>query len=139
MGGESTPAIGFSIGLERLVQLLIATNNIPALDTRPHIYFISTGENTKTESLLLIEKLHTALPSLRILLHCGDSRLKIQFKKADKSGALLACVLAEQELQTRQITIKYLRENKPQERIAFTDLARYLQLYFNNTAQNSGG
>lgn len=107
-GGRATPAIGFALGLERLRGLLpeaVAGNAARA----PHAYFIHTGGEALAAAVRLSEELRDALPSLRLLLHCGDGSLKSQLKKADKSGADLALILAEDELQRQIVAIKPLR------------------------------
>jgi histidyl-tRNA synthetase len=74
--------------------------------------------------------LHTALPKLRLMSHCGGGSLKTQFKKADKSGAKLALILGEDELVTHQVTVKNLRQDLPQQKVAQTELADYLRSLF---------
>ena len=106
-GGRATPAIGFALGLERLRGLL--PESLAAAARAPHAYFIHTGGEALAAAMRLAEELRDALPSLRLLLHCGDGSLKSQLKKADKSGADLALILAEDELQRQVVGVKPLR------------------------------
>jgi histidyl-tRNA synthetase len=107
-GGRATPAIGFALGLERLRGLL--PESLAGSAARaPHAYFVHTGGETLAAAMRLTEELRDALPSLRLLLHCGGGSLKSQLKKADKSGAELALILAEDELRREVVAVKPLR------------------------------
>lgn len=125
IGGRATPAVGFAMGIERLVELLMqAQVSLP--NTAPHVYFIMAGSEAEQQGFLLAERLRDELPSLRLLNHCGGGSLKNQFKKADKSAAQLALVLGESECQQQQIQVKYLREDRPQLTVAQADLVNVL-------------
>ena len=123
-GASSTPAVGFAIGLERLVELA-NFEKMPDKHT-PHIYLLISGEQAIKPGVLLAEQIRNQLPAIRILTHCGGGSFKSQFKKADKSGAELAVILGEDELENNQLTIKYLRSNKPQTVIKWPELASFL-------------
>lgn len=127
LGGKPTPALGFAIGLERIV-LLAQKINSSATATPLHVYFITDSEATFKEALVLSNQLRDALPHLRLMLHCGGGSFKNQLKKADKSGALLAFILGEQEQQTKSVAVKSLRENSPQQVVAQSELIELLQL-----------
>jgi histidyl-tRNA synthetase len=131
MGGGHTPAIGFSFGVERLLELLKHLNQLPALDVDPHIYLLLMGEPAKLEGLALAENIRNELPALRVLMNCDSTSLKSQFKKADKSGAKIALILGEEELTSHTVVIKYLREERAQEKVFITQLISMLRLYFN--------
>jgi histidyl-tRNA synthetase len=124
-GGRPTPAIGFAVGLERLLELLQEERGGAAVQ-HPHAYFICVGEEAVTAALRLAEDLRDALPRLRLLTHCGGGSLKSQLKKADKSGAGLALILAEDELQRQVVAIKPLRGDTPQFEAPWTKLAQAL-------------
>jgi histidyl-tRNA synthetase len=123
-GASPTPAVGFAIGLERLLELA-SFENMPDSDT-PHVYLLISGEQAIKPGLLLAEQLRTQLPDIRILSHCGGGSFKSQFKKADKSGAQLALILGEDELKNNQLTIKYLRTDEPQTVVKMAELANFL-------------
>jgi histidyl-tRNA synthetase len=126
IGGQSTPAIGFALGLERLVALL-EQQATPVRDTSPHAYFILAGnEALVRQGLLFAEQLRDALPQLRILTHCGGGSFKNQFKRADKSGARFALILGEEEWVNQQITLKSLRQTEAQQILSITALIEYL-------------
>jgi histidyl-tRNA synthetase len=126
LGGQPTPAIGFALGMERLV-LLLAQSNLPLPNPAPHVYLMTMGDQAMQQGFRLAESLRDDLPQLRILVHCGGGSFKSQFKRADKSGAQIALVLGENELEQQQITLKYLRTEQPQISVALTKLADYLQ------------
>lgn len=126
IGGQSTPAIGFALGLERLVALL-EQQDTPVRDTAPHAYFILAGNEVLVrQGLLFAEQLRDALPQLRILTHCGGGSFKNQFKRADKSGARFALILGEEELANQQITLKFLRQTEAQQTFSLAGLIEYL-------------
>jgi len=131
LGGRATPAIGFALGMERLIALLESAG-VPAPDRAPHLYVVVVGELAQREGLLLSERLRDALPQLRVVTHCGGGSFKSQFKKADRSGARYALILGDQEVNQRQVGIKPLREDRDQETVSFDELgtrvARLLQL-----------
>lgn len=127
LGGQSTPAVGFAMGLERIILLLetLASSTPPV----PHLYLMTLGENAISKGLVLVEQLRSALPQLRIQHHLSGGSIKSQFKKADKSGAMLGLVLGEDELARGEIVVKYLREEKAQTSMSLTDLINYLKTY----------
>ncbi|MEO8401892.1 MAG: histidine--tRNA ligase [Gammaproteobacteria bacterium] len=126
LGGKATPALGFGIGMDRIVLLVQEIKkNQPTY--APHIYFISSNEVSFQCALKLADQLRDALPSLRVLLHCGGGNLKNQFKKADKSGAALALILGEQELQMDSVAIKFLRKESAQVDIKQKELVDFIK------------
>ncbi|MBN1684750.1 MAG: histidine--tRNA ligase [Gammaproteobacteria bacterium] len=131
MGGPDTPAVGFALGMERLIQLLDELHLLPKLETEPHVYFVLAGEEAEQKGLLLAEHWRDALPQLRLISNCGGGSLKTQFKRADKSGAQLAFILAPDELQKNYITVKFLRgekvEEQQQQKIAFDQVIEFLK------------
>ncbi len=126
LGGKLTPAIGFALGMERILALLetqqeqLQTDNID-------IYFILLGEDSELKGLELTEEIREQLPDVKMIAHCGGGSMKSQMKKADKSGAKMALILAEDELKNAQVTVKYLREKKEQTSIDFAQLADFLK------------
>ncbi len=127
LGGKgATPAIGFAMGIERLV-LLLSQNELQVADNMPHAYFIMVGDDAVRQGFRLAESLRDTLPQLRLLTHCGGGSFKSQFKRADKSGAKLAIVLGADEIAKQQVTLKYLRDNRQQILVAQSELADYLQ------------
>ncbi len=126
LGGKPTPAIGFAMGMERLLALMEESGQQPP-NTAPDIYLMLVGDLAVEQGLLLAEQLRSALPSLRLLSHCGGGSFKNQMKKADKSGATLALILAEDEIAQQQVSVKQLREKQPQLSISRDLLVQHLK------------
>ena len=118
LGGQATPAVGFAMGMERLV-LMLETLELNA-DIRPavDVYLAMVGEGTEQAGFQLAERLRDALPDLRLMSHCGGGNFKKQLKRADKSGAAIALILGETEVQSGEITIKYLRGQAEQQTVS---------------------
>ena len=121
LGGRATPAVGFAMGIERLIALL-ESQHVSLPDKAPHVYIVAVGEQAQRHGLLLSEQLRDSVPSLRIMTHCGGGSFKSQFKKADRSGAHFALVLGDEELEQGRAGLKALREQTDQETVEFTAL-----------------
>ncbi|CCN35826.1 histidyl tRNA synthetase [Vibrio nigripulchritudo SO65] len=107
LGGKATPAVGFAMGLERLVLML---EELELAETRRavDVYMVSAGEGTLMASMKLAEQLREALPGLRVMTHFGGGNFKKQFKRADKVGAAVALVLGENEVAESTVVLKDL-------------------------------
>lgn len=126
LGGKPTPAVGFAMGIERLVLLLQELNALPeGLDQNIDAYLMVVG-NVQADAVKVAEDLRSEMPYLRLQTHCGGGSFKNQMKKAVKSGADIALVLAEGETASGEITLKYLTEDKPQKTLPWSDLAAEL-------------
>lgn len=111
LGGKATPAVGFGMGIERLCLLLEACEKIPAdIIEQPHVYIIAAGARAEAAAVVMAESLREQMPSLRVLSNCGGGSFKSQFKKADKSGAAIALVIGDQEVESSVVNIKWLRD-----------------------------
>ncbi len=129
IGGKSTPAVGFAMGVERLVALLSERVDLVTKD-QVDIYMVLVGEQVQRSGLVLSEKIRQALPCLNVQMNCGGGSFKSQFKKADRSGARYAVVLGEQELNEQVVLIKALREECEQVKISWTELTGYIERLF---------
>jgi histidyl-tRNA synthetase len=128
LGGDPTPAIGFSFGMERTLLLMQQGEKKYKLPPDLHAYVIVDSDEAFINGLKLTHYLRSKVHGLRITLHCGGGTLKNQFKKADKSGALYAIILGEHELKTHSVSFKPLREDSPQQTLYQDELAEYLKL-----------
>ncbi len=126
LGGRATTAMGFAIGLERLVSL-IDEAQLSAHDSAPQAYFLALGEMAETRAIELTEQCRDALPDLRLLLNAGGGSMKSQMKKADRSGAQFALILADDELARNEITVKDLRGEIQQQALSQTGLVAFLK------------
>jgi len=127
LGGRATPALGFGMGIERLILLVEEVN--PGLfseESEADIYVIY-DEIAASEALRLAEQVRDEIPYLRVQYHCGGGSFKSQFKKADKSGANVALILGGNEMQSGEVTMKYLRDDREQETLSLEDLCERLR------------
>jgi histidyl-tRNA synthetase len=125
LGGKPVPAVGFAMGLERLVELL--TDGAVPSEPPVEVYVVVGTPALEVEAVALSEQLRDALPGLRLSLHCGGGSLKSQFKRADRSGAELALVLGEAEWARGAVAIKPLRATGEQSEVARDALAARLR------------
>lgn len=121
LGGKATPAVGFAMGLERLVLMMETLGNT---DVRRNVdvYMVTAGEGTLTAGMKLVEKLREQVPGLRVMTHFGGGNFKKQFKRADKVGAAVALVLGENEVAEKTVVLKDLAGGE-QETISQTEIA----------------
>ncbi len=124
LGGRDTPAVGFALGLERLVDLLggAGAAHRDGLDA----YLVAVGDRAQRQAPLIAERLRDLAPGLRLLTHCGGGSFKSQFKRADKSGARYALVLGDGELERNVLGIKALRDEMPQRELGLAESAAFL-------------
>lgn len=103
IGGKPAPAVGFAMGVERLLELLQQQNfTMPA--TQLDVYVVHQGELAQEVALRVAEQLRDA--GMRVVLHCGGGSFKSQMKKADASGARFAVIIGNDEAQNGDVTIK---------------------------------
>jgi histidyl-tRNA synthetase len=123
-GGKPWPGVGFAMGEERLVELLSADVTLPA--NMPHVFLVMVGDSAEMSGLKLAYALRAALPQLRVQANPGGGSFKTQFRRADKSGAVLALILGEEELQKGTIAVKHLRAETGQAEVLLRDLEAWL-------------
>lgn len=107
LGGKSTPAVGFAMGLERLV-LMLETLDLTDVRRAVDVYMVTAGEGTMIAGLKLAENLRERIDGLRVMTHFGGGNFKKQFKRADKVGAVVALVLGENEVAEDTVVLKDL-------------------------------
>jgi len=103
-GGQSTPAVGFAMGLERLVELVAIQKN-QDIQNFLDVYLVSIVSHRIT--VALGEELRDA--GIRVCEHCGGGKLKNQIKKADSSGSRYAIIIGDEEVQNDTVQLKDLR------------------------------
>ena len=108
LGGSATAGVGWALGMERIV-LLMQELGAAAPAQSPHAYLVLAGAAATEQGLALAERLRDELPWARIEADLGGGSLKSQFKKADRSGALVAVVLGDDEIARGAATVKPLR------------------------------
>lgn len=130
LGGKPAPAVGFAIGMERLIDLWSQCQQIQATP-ECDVYLIHQSEVAQRQAARLAETLRDA--GLSAIVHAsasGSASFKAQFKRADASGAQIAVILGEDELASEQASIKWLRaeqSDSQQQRVEFAELAQYLK------------
>ena len=130
LGGKPCPAVGFAMGVERLIMLLDELGAVPdSVAQQVDLYLVAVGD-VSVQAMQLAEQLRTDLSSVRVESHCGGGSFKSQMKKADKSGAAVAVILGENELSSGTVGVKFLREERPQETVDQVQLASFLTTYF---------
>ena len=128
LGGKPAPAVGFAMGMERLLLLIETLGKVPAeLSRQVDVYLVTLGGGTQQAAIRLAEQLRDALPGIRLVVHCGGGSFKSQFKKADKSGALYALILGEEEAAAGQVGLKPLRGDGEQLNLAWDAVPQQLR------------
>ncbi|QVM92352.1 histidine--tRNA ligase [Pseudomonas entomophila] len=128
MGGKPTAGVGFAMGIERLLLLIETLGQVPESISRTiDVYLCAFGEQAELAGLKISEQLRDRLPNLRLAVNAGGGNFKNQFKKADKSGALFALILGDDELAKQEVGLKPLRGQGEQQNIAWDALAAHLE------------
>ncbi len=125
LGGKATPAVGFAMGLERLV-LLLTELGLHNARRCVDVYLVTAGEGTMAAGMKLAEQLRESVPGLRIMTHFGGGNFKKQFKRADKVGAAVALVLGENEVANNTVVVKDLSGGE-QTTVAQSNIASQLK------------
>jgi len=131
IGGKPTPAVGFAMGIERLVALLTDKNKVPSI-AKADLYIVTVGDNVTRPGLVISEMVRDAFPDVNVQMNCGGGSFKSQFKKADKSGAKYAIVMGEQEIENKVVAVKPLRVEGEQQTIEWQGLISHLETLFNS-------
>ncbi|CAI1948686.1 histidine--tRNA ligase [Serratia proteamaculans] len=122
LGGRATPAVGFAMGLERLVLLVQAVNPEFKAAATIDVYVISSGEGTQSAAMQLAERVRDEAPQLKLMTNYGGGNFKKQITRADKWGARVALILGENEVAAQQVVVKDLRSGE-QETLAQSEVA----------------
>lgn len=128
MGGKPTAGVGFAMGIERLILLLETLEKVPEeISRQVDVYLCAFGDAAELAALQLAERLRDQVQGLRLVVNAGAGSFKSQLKKADKSAALYALVLGEDELAQQVVGCKPLRGQGEQQNIAWDALAEHLE------------
>jgi len=134
-GGRATPGIGFALGMERLLALVRARHADFARP--PHAYLLGSVDDG--ERLALAERLRDAWPGMRLVTDLQGGSFKAQFKRADRSGAPLALVLGDDEIEQGRVTVKFLHERRDQISIERDALADWIRSLFAESGRDADG
>ena len=124
LGGKGATAIGFAIGIERLIALLEATDALPDIP-QTDAYLVAVGDMAANQAPILAEQLRDQLPGFKLISHCGGGSFKSQFKRADRSGARWTLILGEEETNNETVGVKTMATGE-QETVSWDGLAAYL-------------
>lgn len=122
LGGRPTPAIGWAMGIERLVALYEVCGGEAPIGS-PDVYIVAAGDAALERGFQVAESLHDALPAMQVELNLGGGSFKSQLRRADKSGASLAVIIGDDEVSRGAAGLKPLRSDADQESVPFDKLA----------------
>jgi histidyl-tRNA synthetase len=129
LGGSSTSAVGFALGIERIILLMETLNLLEEKDINMSLFMIATTKEGMHSALVLAEVIRSAHPQFRVITNTIGGSFKSQFKKADKCGARLALILGEDELAKKSISIKDLRNGTEQITVEQQNINQFLSDY----------
>jgi histidyl-tRNA synthetase len=128
LGGKPNHAVGFAMGMERLLALMETLDNVRIAGS-VDVYMIRVGEKAEQEGLRFAEIIRNELPGLKLQVNCGGGSFKSQFKKADKSGAEFAIILGNDEVDRGEVSVKSLRNNEQeQQNMSQQEAVEFLQM-----------
>ena len=127
LGGKSCPATGFSIGMERLILLMKETLELNVGNIKVDIFFVCLSKESIQKAIMYSESLREKVSELGIRINMGLEGAGSQFKKADKSGAMFAFILGDDELKNNTISMKDLRSKSDQETLLYEDLEKRIK------------
>jgi histidyl-tRNA synthetase len=129
-GGKFTPACGFAMGVERLIELMRAAGE-PAVQNHCDVYLVHQGDAAQLQAFVLAERLRDA--GLDVVLHCAAvgaaGSFKSQMKRANVSGATYAIIMGDDEIASGTASVKAMRSNDPennQSSISFDGVTEYI-------------
>lgn len=126
LGGRDTPAVGWALGLERIVELMQA-EGIGAAEAPPDAHLVAAGEAERRFGFKLVEQLRETLPGIKLSIGAPSAGFKAQLRHADKSGARAALIVGESELSAGKVSFKPLRDASPQQLVTIEQCAELLR------------
>lgn len=126
LGGKANHAIGFAMGMERLLLLLEQLDDLP-IEGGADVYMILVGTEAEKQGMRLAEAIRNELDGIKLQVNCGGGSFKSQFKKADKSGAEFALILADDELSRGEVSVKPLKTRQEQKNMTQTEVFQFLR------------
>ena len=125
LGGKPNYAAGFSMGCERLIAML---HDQGKADTESgcDVYLLMRGDNSVARAQQIAESIRDQMPGLELVVHAGGGSFKSQMRKADKSGARIALILGESEMEAGTVAVKFLRDDRSQAEISQADVVTQL-------------
>lgn len=131
LGGKATPAVGFALGIERLVLLMETLELTKDISGAVDVYIAALGDGADVHGMLLAEQLRDQMPTVKVMMHNGGGNFKKQLKRADQNGARVALILGGTEIENKQVTVKDLTGKTEQQTIAVDELVNQLTTLLN--------
>ncbi len=137
LGGKSTLAAGFAIGIERLILMLDSLGKVPE-EVRKSIdvYVLVVGANLAEQALELVQRIRTEFPQLGVVSHCGGGKYNSQLKRAFNSGARLAVILEREDTGSNDLKnakIRRLEDSKESETVEIANILPKLGEFLQNS------
>jgi histidyl-tRNA synthetase len=126
-GGRPTAAVGFAMGVERLMALLQAQDTAHVDTHIPHVYLMPLMPQCVRTALSFAEQLRDQVASIRVQTHCGGGGIKSQMKRADQSGAQFGVLIGEDELNSAAVTVKPLRGDGAQQTLPVQNAIEWIK------------
>lgn len=125
LGAKATPGVGFAMGIERLV-LLVEASQHEAMTNHADVYITAMGDAAAKQAMILAEEIRNEFSFMKVQLHCGGGNFKKQLKKADASGAQVAVLIGDSEVESGLYGVKWLRKDTAQSQVAQAELMELL-------------
>lgn len=127
LGGKPTTAVGFAMGLERLILMIETLQTAQISNAAADVYVMPMSAEQFVYAMQAAEQLRESLPAINVQLHCGGGNMKKQFKRADKVGAQVGIVIGDSEAESRSVAVKPLRNQGDQQTISLADMPTLVQ------------
>lgn len=125
LGGRDTPAVGWALGVERIVELMRLEESAPSPQP-PHVFFVTAGDDARRAGFAAAEALRDGVPGIRVSIGAPSAGFKAQMRRADRSGAHFAVIIGEEEVAAGRYGMKPLRTEEPQESLDLEALVQRL-------------
>ena len=109
LGGRATPAVGFAMGLERLILLIETLQTANVSTAIADVFVMPMSDSELVYAMQLAETVRASLPAINVQVHCGGGNMKKQFKRADKVGAQIGLIVGDAEVASQSVAVKPLR------------------------------
>ena len=137
LGGKSTLAAGFAIGIERLILMLDSLGKVPEEVCKSiDVYVLVVGANLAEQALELVQRIRTEFPQLGVVSHCGGGKYNSQLKRAFNSGARLAVILEREDTGSNDLKnakIRRLEDSKESETVEIANILPKLGEFLQNS------
>lgn len=129
LGGKPMPAVGFAMGLERLLLLMETVGAEITSPASPSFFIVATNDEARQTALMIAEEMRDTCPDWIVMVDMAGGSFKSQFKRADKSGADYALILGDEEIKCDKISVKNLRMEQEQVTVSRQGLSTFLKGY----------